>query len=131
MFIRGLYATDIRLLDVFSRIRSWYIYIYISFFLLFSFSAFTSAIIHIELITVAPLDSGSVETGKKQFYRERERKTNALAGMSWILAREMRLGSEGKSDNAVGFNIEEIRAIRNMYICICGILYGYEIPGEN
>lgn len=92
-----------------------YIYIYF-FFLLFSFSAFTSAIIHIELITVAPLDSGSVETGKKQFYRERKRKTNALAGMSWILAREMRLGSEGKSDNAVGFNIEEIRAIRNIYI---------------
>lgn len=56
--------------------------------------------------------------------------------MSWILAREMRLGSEGKSDNAVGFNIiEEIKAIRRrntyVYTYIYGILYGYQIPGEN
>lgn len=64
---------------------------------------------------------------KKQFYREKERKrkTNALAGMSWILAREMRLGSEGKSDNAVGFNIEEIKAIRrrNTYVYIWNTLW--------
>lgn len=36
--------------------------------------------------------------------------------MPWILAREMRLGSERKSDNAAGFNIEEIRAIRNINV---------------
>lgn len=73
MFIRGLYAADIRLLDVFSRIRFVVcVYIYI-FFLLFSFSVFTSAIIHRVNHRRTTRLVATLKPGKKQFYRERER----------------------------------------------------------
>ena len=73
MFIRGLYAADIRLLDVFSRIRFVCIYINFFFFFFFPFPVFTFAIIHRVNHRRTTRLVATLKPGKKQFYRERER----------------------------------------------------------